>query len=209
MATRQLKFAAGPLIGITVLTGMAAIVCAAIALHIGETERLRGLLRLLGPDAAYWLMLGFALLCAAVSASLFRRLIGDRTAAAIRDDGLWIAGIFLSRFVPWRDVERTYLRTWQAHDGAAHYFLKLAARRSAGASRLHHFLAETGYGTGARLIEGGPAEAAAWIRLAEAERTQALQPRAAAARNVTEQGNALAPVRSFGRRLGSGTGRGS
>lgn len=203
MAGRQLKFATGRLLGLALLIGLAAIACGAIALNIADGGRLRGLLRLLGPDGACALMILFTLICALTSLAMLRRLLGDREAAAIRYDGVAIAGMFLSQILPWHDVERICLRAYRYGD-KVNFFVKVESRLPAGANAFHHFLARLGYGTAVTLIEGGLEAAEAWVALAEAERAEAIGRRAGtgAARPIAGRAAAAAPVRGFGRRVG-------
>ena len=199
---RQLKFGTGPLIGMFLVSALGAVGCVAIALHVARTGELRGLLRLFGVEGSYAFMMLNAVLCVAAGLGLLRRLLGDRTAAAIRADGIETAGIFLTSVVPWRAVDRIHLRSLRVTN-KVFYYIKVDCRCPAGANAFHHWLAQRSYGTPARLIDGGEEAAADWVELAEAERLEALRPRAAtAARPVAaEPRPAAAPVRGFGRRV--------
>lgn len=202
MTDRRLDFGTGPLLGFGIGTALAAVGGWAFAIHVGREGEMRGVLRLLGPEGSYWVLMVCALFCAAIAAGLIRRLAGDRTAAAIRDDGVEIAGIFLSRVIPWRDLDRIYLRSY-SFGGETYHYVKVDTRcRPAGANPFHHLLAELSYGTSVRLLEGGGGQAAAWVELARAERIEALRPRPApSARGAAVEPAAPRPVRGFGRRV--------
>ncbi len=165
MTDRRLDFGTGPLLGFGIGTALAAVGGWAFAIHVGREGEMRGVLRLLGPEGSYWVLMVCALFCAAIAAGLIRRLAGDRTAAAIRDDGVEIAGIFLSRVIPWRDLDRIYLRSY-SFGGETYHYVKVDTRcRPAGANFFHHLLAElsSGHRSGCWKAEPGkPRRGSSW-----------------------------------------------
>jgi Bacterial PH domain len=153
MAPNRLEYSASKLFG----HGLPILVVGSIliGLPLEEGERLGHVpyLWILGPTGARWAMCGLGLYVAAVGLALLRRLLGDRTAAAIRDDGIELTGIFFSRHIPWRAIERLDLRRsrWRER---TFYHIKIEAGRASGIS--------------VKLLDSNEEEAARWVDAANA-----------------------------------------
>jgi hypothetical protein len=199
---RQLNFAAGPLAKLAAATALAALLCVALAVHVAQTGVARGLLRLIGAEAGSALMALFTALSLMMTVAALRRLLGDRAALAIREDGVFVSGLFLSRFVPWREIGDIRLRT-SSYGGRTNHYVKVeCVARPAHANPIHHALAEFGYGTHVGMTGGSAEDAQAWVAEAWQARVEALRPRARPAPAIAPAPPAQARAAGgFGRRV--------
>jgi hypothetical protein len=180
----QLNFSRSKLLshGLVALLGGTA----SCALALGTSDRdvaHFGLLRLLGPAGARCFLIGAGILCLLLVLGLLRRMIGDGLAAAIRDEGIQFNSLFVSRFIPWRDLERVRLHEWRSSRGRR--FHAIRAEASSGAHSIS-----------TRIVEATDAEIAGWIKEAGEARVRALTRPAALTR--AHPGRSIKP--GFGRR---------
>jgi hypothetical protein len=175
MAQARLDFSVSKLLGLafgSILLGTAA---AGLGWELSDRELMRHahVLGLLGPHGARWSLIAMGLAMAGGGSAAARRAFGDRPAAAIRYDGIELTGVFVSRFIPWRSLDRLRLRQWR-YRGTTHHYIKADARRPAGGSRIRHFLAGLSYGVSTGLIDASDEDAARWVEAANAARPRAL-----------------------------------
>ncbi len=176
MAGSQLNFSTGSLLGKALMASLFASAFVAITLDILSHGRSPGfaVFRLLGPEGTrIFLVAGSVLVCICALA-LWRRLLGDRVAAAIRDGGIELRGLFMSRIIPWRSLDRLHLRSYRLR-GDSGYFITAESRCPPGASAIHHALASLSYGLSTALIEGCDEDAARWVEQANRARADALR----------------------------------
>jgi hypothetical protein len=145
---------------------------------------------LTGAEAVRWVLWVCGACTVAAGLALLRRLAGDRVAAAIRYDGIELRGAFLSRRIPWRSIDRIYLRAFRVNS-KTRYFIRIESRCPRDASPIHHFLATRSYGVAVDLLDASAARAAAWVVEADS-----------AWRAICRPPRAIAPARGagFGRR---------
>lgn len=178
MARAQLRFSVGSLLGMALLTTLLCSAVAALGLEFGTGGSLPrhgelGLLALLGRDAVSAFFAVATLLTGIAALSAWFRLFGNRTAAAIHHDGIELRGLFLSRRIPWRSLDRLGLRSFE-HKGERSWFIAAKSRCPRGAGAIHHVLANLSYGVPVRLLKGSVGDAAHWVAEAQAARQAAL-----------------------------------
>jgi hypothetical protein len=171
MARAQLRFSVGSLLGMALLTTLFCSAVAALGLEFGTGGSLPrhgtlGLIALFGRDAVSAFFIVATLLTGAAALSSWWRLFGNRTAAAIRHDGIELRGLFLSRRIPWRSLDRLGLRCF-AHKGEKSWFIAAKSRCPRGAGAIHHKLANLSYGVPVKLLEGSVEDARRWVAEAQ------------------------------------------
>ena len=187
MVSAQLNFSMSKILGLAFIGILLGTTGAGLGYELNDTELMRHghVLRLLGPEGARSFLIGAGLLMAFGGLAALRRAIGNRPAAAIRYDGIELNGVFVSRYIPWRSLDRLYLREWR-YRGRTHQYIKAELRRPPEDNAIRHFLGGLSYGVSTQLIDAADAEVARWVEAANAARPQSLAPRRpVAARRVT------------------------
>jgi hypothetical protein len=196
MAPAQLNFSTSRILRLAFIAIFLGTASAGLGYALRDAELMRHahILRLLGPVGARCFLIAAGLFMTWSGLALLRRLVESRPAAAIRYDGIELNGVFMSRYIPWRSLDRLYLRQWR-HRGKIHHYIKVEARRPPTGSIIHHFLAARSYGVSTGLIDATGAEVAHWVEMANAARPSASAPRPPAATHRS------APAKiGFGRR---------
>ena len=177
MERRQLDFAKGPLLGLGLVCVMVAPVFLGLGLDLPPNARLGplGLLRVFGPDVLSFALLLIAALLVLTGLACFRRLVGGRPAVAIRADGIEFRGLYLSRYIPWKALERIDIGGFSLH-GQRTVSIRVRSHCPAGASKLHHFLASLSHGVSEKLILGSPRDMAVWVEQAREAWHEASRP---------------------------------
>jgi hypothetical protein len=182
MAPAQLNFSTSKILGLAFIAILLGTASAGLGYALGDAELMRRarILRLLGPVGARCFLIGAGLFMTGSGLALLRRLFESRPAAAIRYDGIELNGVFMSRYIPWRSLDRLYLREWR-YRGKVRHYIKVEARRPPGGSMIHHFLAARSYGVSTALIDATDTEVAHWVETANTARPGASAPRPPAA----------------------------
>lgn len=197
MTDNHIRFAAKPLRAMFAITAIACVVFTGAAFGLAEgTLRGSGLLRLIGPVAVWYFFVFAALVMAWSAIGALRRLAGDRVVAAIRDDGIELRGMVLSRFIPWRCLDRLYLRDYLIRDNLYRY-IHAESRCPPDGNRLHHFLASRSHGIATQALDATEAEVERWVAAALLARDGAL----AGAREIPVATRLMPGRPGFGRRL--------
>lgn len=127
---------------------------------------------LLGPYGPRAVLFASGLAFAVMSAFVLRRVAGDRTAVAIRVDGIAVAGMFGARLIRWRALDGIQLRDMRLH-GKTVRTLTVRSRRAPGERRIRHFFTGATHFSASQL-EATPADIAAWVAAARAAQAKAL-----------------------------------
>jgi hypothetical protein len=200
MAHTQLSFSVGKLLYLGIAGFLFGTAGAGLGWELSDKELIRHgrILSLLGADGARWVLIGCGLFFVLAALAALRRLAGDRTAAAIRYDGIELRGVFMSRYIPWRSLDRLSLRRFRI-PGGTHYYIKAESRCPPGGNPLHHFLASLSSGVSTRLLDADEHAAARWV-----EEALAARPGTIAARPTTRGLRPPGPRTKvdFGRRAG-------
>lgn len=175
MAPSTLRFSVGSLLGHALLSTLFCTAIAAIALDVNAGGSIRGLglVEFLGRDSARAYLAAGTLLTGLGALNAWRRLFGNRIAAAIHHDGIELRGLLLSRRIPWRALDRLGLRSF-TYKGTTAHFIAAKSRRPRGASFIHHRLAGLSCGVPVSLLEGSLTDAAHWVERAHMARHVAL-----------------------------------
>ena len=177
MTRSELRFAPWPLVGLFLAASGAAIFCVGFGFELEPGDRVRGLgvLRIFGPEGPRWGLFAFGALTGLTGLAALRRLVEGRPAAAIRYDGIELRGLFLSRYVPWRVLDRIELRIYR-WNGEATPFIRIESRCPPGANPLHHWMAGLSYGVSAKLLRASDDEVAAWVDKARVAISESAAP---------------------------------
>src|SRR5688500_2267961 len=102
MARSQLLYSSGKMLAATAATALMGSVGFAMGFGMTDLDLARaGPVGLLGPTILRPVLIFCGAYFAILSLAAFLCLIGDRTAAAIRADGIEVRGLFASRYVSW------------------------------------------------------------------------------------------------------------
>ena len=196
MARAQLFYSSGKLLAATAATAILGSMAFAVGFGMSDADLARsGPVGLLGPTLLRTaLIIGgayFAIVCLAALLCL----IGDRTAAAIRADGVEVRGLFASHYVAWASIQRVHLyRSEIARQ--AHHFIQLDTDRPSFVSVLAPMIWRGICWAPARFVAASDTEIAEWIEEANSARQEAL-----AARAQIQPRPRMEPTRAaFGRR---------
>jgi hypothetical protein len=196
MDSPQLNFSLPSILGLAFVSILLGTASAGLGYELKDAELMRygHILRLLGPDGMRIFLIVTGSFMTFSGLAALRRAVGNRVAAAIRYDGIELNGILVSRYIPWRSLDRLYLREWR-YRGTTYQHIKAEARRPPGESVLRHFLGSLFNGISTQLIDATDTEVARWVETANAARPKSFTPRRPVA------ARRMAPTKiGFGRR---------